>query len=103
MCILKNLVVVIAVLITGDNAATAQSGTKLREPLPSISDVYADQCRLCDSLADAYLFAGDTSMAIYYYQQYIDAHSDESELAGSVIKLKKLFYNRRQSFYLIDY
>jgi hypothetical protein len=90
-----------SVILSGIEHVSAQSGQKLREPIPDVSTVNADECRLCDSLAHAYLASGDTSMAIYYYQQYVDAHPEDIEHKNILLHQVRM-YNRRQSFYLSD-
>jgi len=84
-------------------SAAAQDGKKLQEPAPDPYDPLADQCRLCDSMADAYLAVGDTSMAIHYFQMYADSHQNEYDRKNAATKLRRLFYSRRQSFYLEDH
>src|SRR5689334_2100869 len=94
------LLLLLAVLINNP-PADAQNGKKLRD-LPPETGFYLDQCHLCDSLAEVYLSAGDTSMAIYYYQQYADAHPEDLDKKGQLTRQTR-FYNRRQSFYLTDH
>jgi hypothetical protein len=79
----------------------AQDGKKLRYPTPD-NQVYHNQCQQCDSIALEYLVAGDTSMAIYYYQQYVDAHPEDVAKKDMLQRQTRL-YNSRQSFYLTDH
>ena len=56
-----------------------------------------------DSLGDHYLFNSDTSMAIYYYQKYVDKMPEDTNKAKSLQKLRKLYVKNNQSFYLGEY
>ena len=86
-------------LIMTYNVVEAQNGQKLRNQPPY---GYGDPCHRCDSIANAYLQEGDTSMAIYYYQQYVDAHPEDVDHKNILLRQIKM-YNRRQSFYLSDH
>lgn len=56
-----------------------------------------------DSLGNHYLFNSDTSMAIYYYQKYVDKMPEDINKAKSLDKLRKLYVKNNQSFYLGEY
>ena len=56
-----------------------------------------------DSLGNHYLFNSDTSMAIYYYQKYVDKMPGDINKARSLRKLRKLYVKNNQSFYLGEY
>jgi len=97
----KSLLVCLC-LMAGSRMLLAQDGKKINTP-PHHNDVIAaGNCSACDSLGDEYLAAGDTSMAIYYFQQYITAHMQDDEKRKAVIKLHRIYNKRRQSFYLED-
>ena len=74
--------------------ATAQNGKRA---------VTEQEVKQYDSLGDHYLFNSDTSMAIYYYQKYVDNMPGDKNKAMSLDKLKKLYVKNNQSFYLGEY
>lgn len=102
MASLKKLLLVSANILVCATGLIAQDGKKFREPAPNIDNAYVDRCRLCDSLAGVYLLAGDTSMAMYYYQQYIDAHFEEVGKNNTFISPRVSTYDQTHSFYLAD-
>src|SRR5688572_4881330 len=99
---LTKLLTATIVLLISHKAADAQNGQRLREPAPDLTTTIGDPCHRCDSLANSYLQAGDTSMAIYYYQQYVDAHPEDIDHKNMLLHQVRM-YNRRQSFYLSDH
>lgn len=81
-------------------SADAQSGHNVTPFYPSEDITFENDHQKYDSLGNAYLEAGDTSMAIYYLQKFIDAHPDATPMKNTVQKLKKLYISHNQSFYL---
>jgi hypothetical protein len=97
------LLLICAALTAGSHLLTAQDGKKMRNAHPGIANVYADNCAPCDSLAHAYLDAGDTSMALYYFSQYLEGRDNEFDRKQSVNQLRSRYLNTKKSFYHIDY
>ena len=63
----------------------------------------ADNCQKCDSLSDAYLQTGDTSMAIYYLDKFLEANPHEEQTKTAIKKFRKLYSQHSNSFYLREY
>lgn len=97
------IILATAFSITLSCPAFAQQGQKL--PTAPLSAEYkvADKCSNCDSLGDEYLQAGDTSMALYYYQAFLDANPHEEQIKTAINKFRKLYISYNQSFYLKEY
>jgi len=102
MYLLNKLLSACAILMLGIITVYAQDGKKIREQMPANIGDYDNRCKSCDSVGDAYLYAGDTSAALYYYRLYLEAYPDDAEIKHTLIKQNRLF-NKRQSFYLSDY
>lgn len=80
--------------------ASAQDGKKIQ---PDFTDTVPDDKSKCDSLGDAYLQAGDTSMALYYYEKYLEAYPNEEQTKTAVQKYRRLYTHRNRAFYLNEY
>lgn len=81
----------------------AQNGQKLVSISTSVTEYLINNCEKCDSLGDAYLQNGDTSMALYYYEKYLDANPYEEQTKTAVQKFRRLYSSHNQSFYLKEY
>jgi hypothetical protein len=56
-----------------------------------------------EETGDRYLSNGDTSMAIHFYQKYIDHYPKDKEYHRVLANLRKLYIKSGQSFYLKEY
>lgn len=66
----------------------------------SIPDDVEPTWQLYDSLGDAYMFKGDSSMALYCYGKAIQLNTALNGNLKSYDKLKKYYQQQESSFYL---
>jgi hypothetical protein len=69
----------------------------------SLDDALANRCEKCDSLGDAFLQTGDTSMALYYFNNFLEANPHEEQTKTAIKKFRKLYTRYSNSFYLKEY
>src|SRR5687768_9175187 len=96
-------ILMICCIISSPFLMNAQQGQKMHSPLPNLEDIYANDCQKCDSLGEAYLLDGDTSMALYYFNLFLDANPHHDETRSDAQKFKKLYSKYSNSFYLKEY
>lgn len=90
-------------VITSPYLAKAQNGQKLNSGLILGGNYLYNECVACDSLGDVYMQSGDTSMALYYYQLYLEAHPSDEQTKNATNKFRKVYTIHNRSFYLKEY
>ena len=81
--------------IAQQNAVAYNNDSKL---MPAAKD-----WQIYDSLGDAYIFQGDTATAIYNYQKAVELNPSNVEHRRAAEKLKRVYMEQSQSFYLKEY
>lgn len=81
----------------------AQTASKTEVAKSETKFISANNCNACDSLGDAYLFTGDTSKALYYYELFLEANPKNETAQKTVIKFRRLYTSHGNSFYLKEY
>ena len=93
---MKHILIAIA-LICGIRLA-AQNASK-----PVTRNSQALTWQQCDSLGDAAMFEGDTSVAVDYYQKSIQLNASNKDKSAAYEKLKRHYRHAGSSFYLQEH
>ena len=91
------------IFLIASHLTLAQNGSKIVPVFVKADPIVDKDGKVYDSLGEAYLQSGDTSMALYYFDKYLEANPHEEQTKTAIKRFRKLYTRYSNSFYLKEY